>query len=157
MLAQVVMCLGAARPHSHARRACAFPPAQPVSAPPSPAPTQGFDPSHGPFLHHGVAGMNRYDSVPMEAEALPRATIDVPKGFTWHHGAYMVGTLAPLRTTARAPACARARVWRCELPSFGGGGGGVEALGAAAELPLCMPCGPHGSFACEPSWPLEAA
>jgi hypothetical protein len=32
---------------------------------------QGFDPSHGPFLHHGLAGLKMQDNQPMPAEPLP--------------------------------------------------------------------------------------
>lgn len=50
---------------------------------------QGFDPSHAPFLHHGIAGMKMGDNEPMDAEVLPLSRVDAASGFTWRHGAYM--------------------------------------------------------------------
>lgn len=59
----------------------------PPSLPP-PRRTQGFDPSHGPWLHHGLAGLSMADSEPMPAEALPVSKISASSGFEWRHGAY---------------------------------------------------------------------
>lgn len=75
---------------------------------------QGFDPSHGPFLHDGIAGMRQGDSRPMDGDPLPPSKIDLAKGFTWHHGAYMVRRRAQRRACRAAEGfrLGRARVAR---------------------------------------------
>jgi len=43
---------------------------------------QGMDPSHGPFLHHGLAGLKIQDNQPMPAEPLPLSKVR-GRGWFW--------------------------------------------------------------------------
>jgi hypothetical protein len=65
-------------------------PGPPTHARCAPRPSQGFDPSHAPFLHDGLLGIAMANNLPMDAEALPpaKAVADPARGFTWRHGAY---------------------------------------------------------------------
>lgn len=72
-----------------ALRRCGLPPGPlPTPRPATRPRRQGMDPSHGPFLHHGLTGMNMAESEPMDAEALPASSITAEQGFVWRHGAY---------------------------------------------------------------------
>jgi len=47
---------------------------------------QGMDPSHAPFLHHGIGGFEMKNATEMVSKAAPEVTLD--GGFTWWHEGY---------------------------------------------------------------------